>query len=159
MSDATSPASAQPHSAPSVVARTELLLPSIVGWERVAMQAASATARLAGLPVDRVEDVQTAVCEATLNAMEHGNGFDAHRLVRVLFVTRTDGLEVQVEDERHAFFHIPPPSAQAPKLVDRLAGSQDARGWGLFLICSLMDEVEVVNAGRGAVLRMFARRL
>ncbi len=159
MSDATTPASAAAQSAQDGMLWTELHLPSVIGWERIAMQAASAAARLAGLPVDRVEDVQTAVCEAALNAMEHGNGFEPHRLVRVVFVTRADGLEIQVEDEGHVAFRIPPPSAEPPRLVDRLAGSADARGWGLFLIRSLMDDVDVVPGPHGPLLRMVARRL
>jgi len=51
----------------------EVRLPSRMGFEKVAMSTASAVAKLMGFPEDRVEDLKTAVAEACINAIEHGN--------------------------------------------------------------------------------------
>jgi serine/threonine-protein kinase RsbW len=153
---------AAPEPLPDSVERTagpciELRLPSIVGWERVAMEVAAAAARIAGLAPERVEDVKTAVAEATLNAMEHGNAFDARRTVLVELVPRNDGLEVHVQDEGHTVFRLPA-TTDPPGLVERLNGTSEPRGWGVFLICSLMDEVQVRPTRQGTRLCMIARR-
>ena len=51
----------------------EVRLPSRLGYEKVAMSTAAAVAKLMGFRDDRVEDLKTAVAEACINAMEHGN--------------------------------------------------------------------------------------
>ncbi len=51
----------------------EVRLPSRLGYEKVAMSTAAAVAKLMGFREDRVEDLKTAVAEACINAMEHGN--------------------------------------------------------------------------------------
>ena len=55
----------------------QLCIPSVLGWERVAVDLAASVARQMGFPSERVEDIKTAVSEATLNAIEHGNRLDA----------------------------------------------------------------------------------
>ena len=51
----------------------EVRLPSRMGYEKVAMSTASAVAKLMGFREDRIEDLKTAVAEACINAIEHGN--------------------------------------------------------------------------------------
>ena len=51
----------------------EVRLPSRLGYEKVAMSTAAAVAKLMGFPEDRIEDLKTAVAEACINAIEHGN--------------------------------------------------------------------------------------
>lgn len=51
----------------------ELAIPSRLGLERVAIDAAASVAQLMGFSEDRIEDLKTAVDEACLNAIEHGN--------------------------------------------------------------------------------------
>ena len=51
----------------------EVSLPNRFGYERVAMECASSFAGMIGFSPDRVEDLKTAVSEACLNAIEHGN--------------------------------------------------------------------------------------
>ena len=51
----------------------EVRLPSQLGYEKVAMSTAAAVAKLMGFREDRVEDLKTAVAEACINAIEHGN--------------------------------------------------------------------------------------
>lgn len=54
----------------------ELRIPSILGFEKLAMDFAASAARLLklpenGEPENRIEDLKTAVSEACINAIEH----------------------------------------------------------------------------------------
>ncbi|MGO4214149.1 ATP-binding protein, partial [Terriglobus sp. YAF25] len=51
----------------------EVTLPSELGFEKVAMSTAASMAQLMGFSPDRIEDLKTAVAEACINAIEHGN--------------------------------------------------------------------------------------
>lgn len=53
--------------------KIELHIPSVLGFERVAMETAASVAKKIGFTEDRIEDLKTAVSEACLNAIEHGN--------------------------------------------------------------------------------------
>lgn len=55
---------------------TELRLPTRLGVEKVAMSTAASVAGIMGFSADRVEDLKTAVAEACINAIEHGNKLD-----------------------------------------------------------------------------------
>ena len=48
----------------------ELWIPSELGYEKMAMKLAAAVAQQMGFPPERVEDLETAVSEACLNAMD-----------------------------------------------------------------------------------------
>jgi anti-sigma regulatory factor (Ser/Thr protein kinase) len=116
---------------------TEFRLSSQPGNERVA--AIRVTESLAGLHLDqrRLDRLQTAVSEATLNAMEHGNGFREDCDVYIT-VTRTQA-EVSVNITDHGCG--PTGSPVVPDLQQKLAGEQSPRGWGLFLIRQMVDTV------------------
>jgi len=76
--------------AQEITSAVELRLPSKLGFEKVAMQTASGVARLMGFPDDRIEDLKTAVAEACINAIEHGNRFD-ERLSIGIVLSMADG--------------------------------------------------------------------
>jgi serine/threonine-protein kinase RsbW len=135
----------------------ELRLPSELGWERVAVDLAACVAARMGFPADRIEDIKTAVSEATLNAIEHGNALDAAQSVLIVFVPEPEKLEISVRDRSRRELVPSDPAAPAPSLQDRLAGLSSARGWGMFLIRSLVDEVEFSSTGAGNVVRMVVR--
>jgi serine/threonine-protein kinase RsbW len=116
---------------------TEFRISSQPGNERVA--ALRVTASLAGLHLDqrRLDRLQTAVAEGTLNAMEHGNAFRADRDVHIT-VTRSEGeLSITITDHGCG----PTGAAAQPDLQQKLAGEQTPRGWGLFLIGQMVDRV------------------
>src|SRR5215510_12068082 len=52
----------------------ELSFPSELGYEKIARDAVAAFARRLGCDRERVEDLKTALGEACINAIEHGNG-------------------------------------------------------------------------------------
>ena len=51
----------------------EVRLPNKLGYERIAMACSASFAKIVGFRPERIEDLKTAVSEACINAMEHGN--------------------------------------------------------------------------------------
>lgn len=113
-------------------------LPSEEGNERIAMQRVAETVAGLGLSGERLERLKTAVSEATMNAIEHGNGFDPSLPVDVTVLGCRAQVVVRIED-RGAGPDIP--EAEQPDLDAKLAGLQSPRGWGLFLIEQMVDEL------------------
>ena len=95
--------------------------------ERVAE--AVAALRLAGA---RLERLKTAVAEATMNAMEHGNRYRADAAGDDPGARSTAIGCACASPTRAAARDIP--DAVTPDLEAKLAGLQTPRGWGLFLI-------------------------
>jgi serine/threonine-protein kinase RsbW len=124
----------------------EMRLPSRLGFEKVAMSAAGALATLMGFEDDRVEDLKTALAEACINAMEHGNSFDDLLLVYLTFTMENNTLEVRVRDCGPGFHGAIP---TVPDLERKLKGEDPPRGMGMFLIKSLVDEAEWKEGGPG----------
>ena len=122
----------------------ELHVPSVLGCEKVAMDFAASVAKAMKFPDDRVEDLKTAVAEACTNAIEHGNKMDATTKVGVTLTVVDGRLQVAVQDEGRGIGTVPTPD------IDRkLAAEDDRRGWGIFLINNLMDEVSFESTPEG----------
>ena len=132
----------------------ELHLPSQLGWERAAMDLVASVARRMGFPADRIEDIKTAVAEAIINAIEHGNKEDKERQVLVLLAPEGERLEINVQDQSDTPFPSTDAGGTAPSIEDKLAGLTGARGWGMFLIKELVDEVEFTSSDAGNQVRM-----
>jgi serine/threonine-protein kinase RsbW len=129
----------------------ELRLPSKLGFEKIAMQTAASYAALLGLGPDRVEDLKTAVAEACINAIEHGNHGDEKVVVGVILSMDHERLEVKVLDHGSGIQHAPLP----PDIDKKILGEEDPRGMGMFLIQALVDEVEwVSNPPEGSYARL-----
>jgi serine/threonine-protein kinase RsbW len=122
--------------------RVELRLPSRLGFEKIAMNTVASVAHLMGFPDDRVEDLKTAIAEACINAMEHGNKLDENLYVGVMMSLGSDFLEIKVLDTgRGPQQHY----ASAPDIDKKMHEEESSRGMGMFLIESLVDEVEWVS--------------
>jgi serine phosphatase RsbU (regulator of sigma subunit)/anti-sigma regulatory factor (Ser/Thr protein kinase) len=136
----------------SVLAEFELQ--SAPGNEREAMERVESAVADLGLETARVERLKTAVGEATMNAMEHGNEYRADRPVSIRVLRSGDRLRVQVTD-RGAAEDLPEP--EAPDLEAKLEGRQEPRGWGLFLIEKMVDEARVTSEGGGRTVELALR--
>jgi serine phosphatase RsbU (regulator of sigma subunit)/anti-sigma regulatory factor (Ser/Thr protein kinase) len=126
----------QPTSEWNVLA--EIMASSAPGNERQVMrEVADAVAGLE-LPSVRLERLKTAVAEATMNAMEHGNRYDANLDVHIQVAASPTAVRVRITDHggRRSIPETPTPDIDA-----KLAGQQSPRGWGLFLIRSMVDEM------------------
>ncbi len=119
----------------------EFQTPSGEGGERQVMQRVAAAAE-GVLPAARMEQLKTAVAEATMNAMEHGNKNNPDIPVHVQVKASPQLLSVHITDEGGS---APIPDNPAPDLDAKLAGMQSPRGWGLFLIKQFVDEMNIIT--------------
>lgn len=136
-------------------ANVEVRLPSRLGYEKVAMSTAASVAKLMGFREDRIEDLKTAVAEACINAMEHGNRLNEGLSVGVVLSAGEDALEVKVLDDGKGLKSLPP----RPDIDKKIHGEEDPRGMGMFLIQALVDEAEWVAGanGRSSYVRLVIR--
>ncbi|MCU0508370.1 MAG: SpoIIE family protein phosphatase [Anaerolineae bacterium] len=112
--------------------------------EREAVEKVAGAVAGLGLPADRLERLKTAVAEATMNAMEHGNNYDPDKPVVIEVRAEPDCVVVAITDQGG---EKELPQTEAPDLDAKLAGLQSPRGWGLFLIKSMVDEVRAQTDG------------
>ena len=131
--------------APSSGARrtlAELSIPSEPGNERRAAEEVARAVSGLGLPERTLRRFKTAVAEATLNAMEHGNRYRAELPVLIEVSVSEVDLSVKITDEGSG-----PPAfrSETPDLEAKLEGEQSLRGWGLFLIRNLVDDMNVTG--------------
>jgi serine/threonine-protein kinase RsbW len=133
----------------------EVKLPTRLGYEKVAMSTASAVAKLMGFPDDRVEDLKTAVAEACINAIEHGNRLNEKLSVGVVLRAEPDSLEVKVIDDGIGIGKKP----ATPDIDRKMHGEEDPRGMGMFLIQALVDEAEWVTGldGKSSYVRLLIK--
>jgi serine/threonine-protein kinase RsbW len=132
----------------------ELRLPSRLGFEKVAMDTAASVAHLMGFGSDRIEDLKTAISEACINAMEHGNKLDEALSVSIILCMDADSLEVRVVDTGDG----PKGHTVRPDIDKKMHEEEAARGMGMFLIESLVDEVEWISSPPlGSYARMIIR--
>ncbi len=120
----------------------ELSVPSEPGNERRAMEEVAGAVEGLGLPDRTLERLKTAVAEATMNAMEHGNQYRSEAPVVIEVSASEVDLSVKLTDEGSG-----PPAfdSETPDLEAKLEGMQTPRGWGLFLIKSMVDEMSVTG--------------
>ncbi len=117
---------------------TTFSLRSEEGNERIAI--AKVSEAIVGLGIDpsKLERLKTAVGETVMNAIEHGNHNDPDLDVDVVVSTSDSAVKIRVTD-MGGDGEIP--DATTPDLEAKLAGEQTPRGWGLFLIGQMVDEV------------------
>ena len=112
------------------------------GNEREAMERVAGAVRDLNLPEARLERLKTAVAEATMNAMEHGNQYSPDLPASIKVMASKSALSVSITDHGGGQA-IPDPVT--PDLDAKLAGEQTPRGWGLFLIQNLVDEMRTTR--------------
>ncbi|MEI8166216.1 MAG: ATP-binding protein [Chloroflexales bacterium] len=124
----------------------ELSLPSELGFEVIARDAVAAFARRLCLPADQIEDLKTALSEACINAIEHGNSLNPDLRVQIYCRFEGERLIVEVIDE--GVSPVAPKNAPL-NVVDKIAGLGSLRGMGLMLISQLCDEAGFVAGKDG----------
>ena len=136
-------------------ATVEVRLPSRLGYEKVAMSTAASVAKLMGFREDRIEDLKTAIAEACINAIEHGNRLNENLTVGVTLSVGPGGLEVKVIDNGTGMMKQP----AKPDIDRKMHGEESARGLGMFLIQALVDEAEWVagSEGHASYVRLLIR--
>jgi anti-sigma regulatory factor (Ser/Thr protein kinase) len=117
-------------------------LPSDAGNEIAAMQRVEEAVEPIGLPRRQIDRLKTAVSEATMNAIEHGNKFRSDLEVAIDVRVSDSELSVRITDHGGG---QPVPTPETPDLDAKLAGLQSPRGWGLFLISKMVDDVRITS--------------
>ena len=114
----------------------------------VVESAADQLASEAGLDDDQRFHIAMAVREAAINAILHGNEYDATRQIEVTLENTGADLVISIADEGRGFNpdKVPNPLAEE----NLLRGS----GRGIFLIRQLMDEVHFRQLHPGTELKM-----
>jgi anti-sigma regulatory factor (Ser/Thr protein kinase) len=116
-------------SVPSWQTLADFTLPSQPGSDRQAREQVAVA----------VERLKTAVTEATLNAIEHGNRNRPELPVNIRLLVSEKALAVQITDQGHE----PIPSLPEPDVASKVAGQEPTRGWGLFLIERMVDDLQI----------------
>jgi serine phosphatase RsbU (regulator of sigma subunit)/anti-sigma regulatory factor (Ser/Thr protein kinase) len=114
-------------------------VPSEEGNERIAITKVSEAVGHLGLEQARLERLKTAVGETVMNAIEHGNENRAEIPVEVEVRATAASVSVRVSDQGGDKVI---PEAETPDIEAKLAGEQTPRGWGLFLIGQMVDEIK-----------------
>jgi anti-sigma regulatory factor (Ser/Thr protein kinase) len=125
------------------------------GNERLALARVAEAVAASGLAPARLERLKTAVAEATMNAIEHGNGGRPEIPVDVEVIQDGDDIIVAITDLGGE--HAAPGPVEEPDLGLKLDGEQRARGWGLFLIRNMVDAMQVRTDGPRHTIRLTMR--
>jgi serine/threonine-protein kinase RsbW len=123
----------------------EINIPSIIGYERIAMESSASFAQLAGFLPARIEDLKSAVAEACINAMQHGNQWRPEARVIVKLHLTNDRFIVSVTDQGGGAPEIP----DYPGINDIVENKATTRGLGVFMIRNLVDEVRFNQSSEG----------
>jgi serine/threonine-protein kinase RsbW len=114
-------------------------LPSEPGNERLAMEMVAGALEKLRQSEQTLARLKTAVAEATMNAMEHGNGYRSEVPVKVQVEVANRDLTVRITDSGSGSSL----AGDVPNLKAKLGGAQTPRGWGMFLIGRMVDDVRV----------------
>ncbi len=153
---ADAPADAPPPRAAGRVL-LELAVPGAIGNERMAMDRVAEAVASVGLAPARLERLKTAVSEAAMNAIEYGSEGRPEIPVLITVTVSDEALRVRISDHGLGGPIPDPGTSEVPDLEAKLAGLQKPRGWGIFLIGQMVDQVAVEPGPDGlqtAVLTM-----
>ena len=134
----------------------KVILPNMIGYERIAMASSASFAKMFGFPPERIEDMKTIVAEAAINAMQHGNKGRPDAEVTIVIKFKDDAIRILVMDEGDGIKEIlPKPN------IDRIMNNLEPPiGFGVFLIQQLADEVEFnIDTVKGHCMEMVIKKV
>lgn len=131
--------------------RVELSIPSNPVFERVVRASAAEVGNAFGFSEERVEDLKLAISEAVNNAIDHGNRREASKLVAVVFEIDGEKLEIRISDEGDGLEKI---DTSRHVVEEQNLESGQLRGFGMYLISELVDDLEVSSSHRGTMLTL-----
>jgi class 3 adenylate cyclase/CheY-like chemotaxis protein/anti-sigma regulatory factor (Ser/Thr protein kinase) len=130
----------------------DLTIPMLPDMELVASKTAAAVAEFMKLEEDKVEEIQLALIEACLNAIEHSKSKEGK--VYINLAIHDDELEIAFQDFGEGF-----DVEEIQKgIVARAPGKLLKRGRGMRIMEGLMDTMEVQSGSKGTLIRMIKRR-
>jgi serine phosphatase RsbU (regulator of sigma subunit)/anti-sigma regulatory factor (Ser/Thr protein kinase) len=132
------------HVPPAGFLDVSFTIPSEQGNERGASEHVAEAVASLGLEPAKLERLKTAVSEAVMNAIEHGNESNPELPVEIGIRLEAGELLVRITDQGG---EKEIPEAETPDLEAKLVGLQKPRGWGLFLIKNMVDDLRVTTDG------------
>ena len=128
------------HHVPETVER---FLDSTLDSVDHAEELAVGVAQRAGFDDDELMKIGMAVRESMVNAVVHGNRYNAHKKVRFSVAHNMERFTVRIADEGEGFNFASVPDPLSPENLMRTSGR------GIFLIRSFMDEFEMRHLDLG----------
>jgi serine/threonine-protein kinase RsbW len=138
--------------AEAVVKRTEMRLASALSSVEEPEAMAESLALEAGFDEDAASQIAMVTREAVINAIRHGNGFDAAKQVRVGFELSAAALRITVADEGPG---LDPETVPDPREPENLLRSS---GRGIFLMRAIVDEVHFHQLKPGTEIELVKYR-
>ena len=145
--------SAPPGLAASGAREVSMSIPVAPEMEIVATAQAAALGEYLGLSRDKIDEVKLALVEACINAFEHAHCRDEQLHLTFRLGREPKGrewLEVEVLDKGKGFDQA---GVEEPSLQKTFVNHRK-RGWGLQIIKSLMDEVDISSGEWGTRILM-----
>src|SRR5438270_6271931 len=102
-------------------------------------------AERAGFGDEDLMKIGMAVRESMVNAVVHGNRYNANKKVRLTVTHSAESLTIRIADEGEGFDVESLPDPLAPENLMRTSGR------GIFLIRSFMDEFDIRRRERGGM--------
>ena len=128
-------------------------IPVAPEMEIVATAQAAALGEYLGMTRDKIDEVKLALVEACINAFEHAHCRDEQLHLTFRLGQEPKGrewLDVEVLDKGKGFEKA---AVEEPS-IEKSFASHRKRGWGLQIIKSLMDEVQITSGGWGTRILM-----
>lgn len=126
----------------------EIVIPSSLDQIEVVESLAEKAADVMHFNDDEKDSLAIAVTEAVNNAIIHGNKLDKNKKVHIRFAFEGKKIIVTIKDEGQGF---DPESLTDPLAPENLLKES---GRGIFILKSLMDEVEFSFNSSGTILKM-----
>jgi len=130
-----------------------MTIPVAPEMEIVATAQAAALGEYIAMTRDKIDEVKLALVEACINAFEHADCRDEQLHLTFRLGREPKGrewLEVEVLDKGKGFDSS---TVEEPSL-EKTFHNHRKRGWGLQIIKSLMDEVEITSGKTGTRILM-----
>jgi serine/threonine-protein kinase RsbW len=132
-----------PENASHTPEAVERLMDSTLESVDSAEELAVGLAERAGVDEDDLMKVGMAIRECMVNAVVHGNRYNANKKVRFTVSANAEHFTVKVADEGEGFDFDAIPDPLAPENLLKTSGR------GIFLIKSLMDDVRMKHLDSG----------
>ena len=145
--------SAPPGLASAGAREVSMTIPVAPEMEIVATAQAAALGEYIAMSRDKIDEVQLALVEACINAFEHADCRDEQLHLTFRLGQEPKGkewLEVEVMDKGRGFDQA---RVEEPSM-EKTFSSHRKRGWGLQIIKSLMDDVDITSGEWGTRIRM-----
>ena len=149
MSQASRNSSPKSRSAGIKKKNNQIIIPSSLDYLPKVDEYVEGKLRKLGVDKDRLADIAVSVTEAVTNAVLHGNQNDLKKKVQIELKADSSRVEITVEDEGNGFN---PESIQSPVEEGNLLKEA---GRGIFILKSLMDEVDfIISPRKGTIVKM-----